>query len=170
MKKLVALMLVLGLATAANATISLSLNGSPAPDEYTMNQDTVVKIDITSDLDNMPYGAWIGLDPAEGLGEWQGSWTIYPIAGNTAGAQLPGETGYPGWCFAEAKTSDPDNAPITAGKHFEIDYHCTGLGDVAIILQDFQLVEVDRIVIHQIPEPVSMLLLGLGGLLLRRRK
>jgi hypothetical protein len=28
----------------------------------------------------------------------------------------------------------------------------------------------DTIIVHQIPEPTTMLLLGLGGLLLRRRK
>jgi hypothetical protein len=29
---------------------------------------------------------------------------------------------------------------------------------------------IDIVTIHQVPEPASMLLLGLGGLLLRRRK
>jgi hypothetical protein len=53
-------------------------------------------------------------------------------------------------------------------------FHCDGPGDVVVSLvhfnADFAVDGVmDSIVIHQIPEPMTMGLLGLGGLFLRRR-
>lgn len=169
MKKLLVLMLVLGLASAANAALSLSLGGDPAPSEYTMYVCTIIKIDVTSSENNTAYGAWVGFDQLD-KGEWKPPWTIYPAAGNTASAEDQTGAGYPGWWLLATGTSNPDLYPITAGKHFDIDYHCTGMGDVTLILQDFNGNELQRMVIHQIPEPVSMVLLGLGGLLLRRRR
>ncbi|MCX5637648.1 MAG: PEP-CTERM sorting domain-containing protein, partial [Planctomycetota bacterium] len=81
-----------------------------------------------------------------------------------------GPQGYAGWWLCEAKSFDPA-APVIAGKHFEMDFHCMAVGDVTLTLRAFDEAEVDRVVIHQlIPEPVSMVLLGLGGLLLRRRR
>jgi hypothetical protein len=51
------------------------------------------------------------------------------------------------------------------------DLHCDyGPSDDVIILWSQDAEELDRIVIHQIPEPATIALLGLGGLLLRRRK
>jgi hypothetical protein len=51
------------------------------------------------------------------------------------------------------------------------DLHCNfGPSDDVVILWDQDAVELDRILIHQIPEPATIALLGLGGLLLRRRK
>jgi hypothetical protein len=53
----------------------------------------------------------------------------------------------------------------------EIIFHCTGGGDTVLTLvtADLQVVE-DIQIIHNIPEPMTIALLALGGLLLRRRK
>jgi hypothetical protein len=53
-----------------------------------------------------------------------------------------------------------------------IDFHCTGQpGDVMLYLAEAAVFTVfDTQVIHQIPEPITFALLGLGGLFLRRRK
>ena len=50
------------------------------------------------------------------------------------------------------------------------EFHCTEVGDVVVHLLDDGMQIVDSIVIHQIPEPMTIALLGLGGLFLRRRK
>jgi len=51
-----------------------------------------------------------------------------------------------------------------------ISFHCEGLGDVTLTLMDAAGGVLDTQVIHQIPEPITFALLGLGGLFLRRRK
>jgi hypothetical protein len=53
-------------------------------------------------------------------------------------------------------------------------FHCLGVGDVTIELYQVSVstgssVLRDSVVIHQIPEPMTLGLLGLGGLLLRRK-
>jgi hypothetical protein len=56
-----------------------------------------------------------------------------------------------------------------------ITLHCEGWGDLVLTLvKDYSgagqgLVVMDSIVIHAIPEPMTLSLLGLGGLFLRRR-
>jgi hypothetical protein len=55
-----------------------------------------------------------------------------------------------------------------------IAFHCEGAGDVTLKLYTVndaytELTLVDSVIVHQIPEPITMTLLGLGGLFLRRR-
>jgi len=176
MKKLLVLTLVLGLAAAANATIQLSLDGAPAPDVISIVPCTYIVIDITSTTAD-PYGAYIGFDQAGG--EWKNlgggtPWRLHHDPGGESGggATVVDQTsiGYPNWWLATAIGTPTQLPLVTPGEHFQFDYHCLALGDVTIILQNFDGIEQDRMLIHQIPEPVSMVLLGLGGLFLRRRK
>ncbi len=52
-----------------------------------------------------------------------------------------------------------------------IELHCEGLGDVTLLFGNTPGgSEFDTQVIHQIPEPMTIVLLGLGGLFLRRRR
>ena len=49
-------------------------------------------------------------------------------------------------------------------------FHCEGQGDVTLYAYDVDFLVEDTQVIHQVPEPATLALLGIGGLLLRRRK
>jgi len=49
-------------------------------------------------------------------------------------------------------------------------FHCDGPGDATIALVDDDGYIVDSQVVHQIPEPATMMLLGLGGVLAAIRK
>ncbi len=65
--------------------------------------------------------------------------------------------------------------PYGNGTYFSsIIFHCEGKEDVVVYLEGHAANMIgkpmDSVTIHQIPEPASMLLLGLGSLLLRRRK
>jgi len=170
MKKLLVLMLVLGLTTAANATLSLSVNGDTSVTEYSMLTGTTVVIDVYSDQANFAYECYVGITNGAGgmseLGEWTGNNKVYAAAGQGT------ITRYDHWWWDDVCiTSNPDTFPISAGRHFDMEFQCTTLGDVTISLTDIAGTPVDSVLIHQvIPEPVSMVLLGLGGLLLRRRR
>lgn len=48
-------------------------------------------------------------------------------------------------------------------------FRCEGEGDVRLVIYDDDGEFADDLIIHQVPEPATMVLLGLGGLLLRRK-
>ena len=48
-----------------------------------------------------------------------------------------------------------------------VGFHCEGPGDVTMYLVDNNGEVLDSQVIHQIPEPMTMALLGIGGLAMR---
>ena len=183
MKKLLILMLVLGLTSAANAVIVIgdielsfngAINGSPDVTEYTVSVSDTFEIDVWGNLAATGYDAFVNIhdgttgyvvSPLVSIG----TGVVYAAAGLDAVIQAgpPAHT----WVKALDLTGDPPGINIVAGKHFSWDLHCEGEGDVYIdlISLDRQTVY-DSIIVHQIPEPMTIILLGLGGLLLRRRK
>jgi len=172
MKKLLVVMMVLGLVGSAQAAISLSLDGQDAPPEITITVSTTIIIDVTSD-DAMSWGGYLEYIPRDSQGaEWVGQMTIKPAAGKDATARI-----YPGYATTwqlSAAALPGNTPPVSPGSQFEIGFHCLAPGDVTITLWgdawDTAGPPIDTLVIHQIPEPVTIGLLGLGGLFLRRRK
>ena len=185
MKKLLIFMLVLGMASIASATLQISVGGVMEPEDttiYLLPTETIV-LDIWTDAD---IGAFQG-----------GPWML--VVDTTVGSMTPG-TALPPMSYglpAPGYTADNDNVsppagregiwgiavntnpmvPILAGTvlYDEIIFHCEDLGDAIIYLMNAPegseaSIVYDQVTIHQIPEPVTVLLLGLGGLFLRRRK
>jgi hypothetical protein len=165
MKKLLILMLVLGLASSANAvmvTLVPSGSGSHAAGD--------VVIDKLAD-DTSVHDAYIGI-----VDTTYGDMTItaYAAAGNESSQTDYGAAlGYDHIIQISTKHGDPFDT-IKAGAQFKITVAFTGaaLGeDVVVKLLDASLGEADSYTIMGIPEPMTIALLGLGGLfLLRRRK
>ncbi len=207
MKKLLIFMLVLGMASWANAALELSVNGvtdgTGNVTEICIPICTEVVIDVVGP-DEYFYLGYIIIEaaapgPGSGAGgEWGDD--LGPPWGNPDDPCEQGheyyylEPGYPeilegagdtasairyeedDWGFGyEIQAADSQSLENVGGEEFVFMYHCCGPESeyVTITLWDdakgYDTPE-DTIIIHQIPEPITIALLGLGGLLLRRRK
>lgn len=184
MKKLLILMLVLGVASMANATLQISVGADqdPLDTEYTVLPSETIMLDIWTDADigafeNVTWALVTADDEATittGLGLIAG----YTVMGNVQDMSWgpEGINGRFGGYFAGMSGNPTAGATL----YDEFTFHCVNDEKDAVIelwqLQDlggdqwgFETL-LDSAVIHQIPEPMTMVLLGLGGLLLRRRK
>jgi hypothetical protein len=192
MKKLLILMLVLGLTSFANAGIIISVNGvTTAPNTtytkvITLTPSSTITLDITNNNATNPtgpkdYTAYLDFEcPSQG-GFSTGTRTKGPAAGDMSadqGIATYGSGGnYTGLDFAE-ETFVQAWAPATTelnGPMLYIPFHCEKAGVTEYLtLWDTRVgnagTVIDTLVINQIPEPMTLTLLGLGGLLLRRRK
>ena len=174
MKKLLALLLVLGMASMANAAVSLSVSTDGV--DYVGAIDSQIELEPTDTI-------WIGVHDdgdigghdnfvkiLSGDGSWTGAGQVYmPPALTSAYIFDYTAEGY-GWMFINSIASSTIGPGAGTGAAFE--FHCDAQpGDVIIQLQDGGQNPIQDLVIHQIPEPLTLSLLGLGGLgLLRRRR
>ena len=182
MKKLLVLMLVLGMTSLANAGLVLSVDGALDPEDTTINLTPSETIEIDIHATNMPVGivmGWItiqgpgSIDASNALG-WEDS-SGNNVADPPLSTYITGLVGYgyPGvvdiieWDISDI--TEPLDAP-TGKVLWNMIFHCDGLGDVTLTLMDPAFTVYDVQVIHNIPEPMTIALLGLGGLFLRRRR
>ena len=171
MKKVLVLMLVLGMASMATAGLSLWVDGAPAESTSIIlaTSDTVM-IGLYNDGTVDKSIGYLTIDG--GPGSWTGAYAIYnpPASGSasTYAYLYPYPSVLNGWIFlnADAVLENVNGIGVLG----EFEFHCDGIGDVTISYNDSALGLMDTLVIHQIPEPVTMALLGLGGLFPRRRK
>jgi hypothetical protein len=179
MKKFLLLALVLGMVGLANAGLQFSVNGQVAPDEIDLVKSDTIILDITASGGQLGSGFFLdmmgpGLIGVANAVQYVHYTTVAPIVpkpadefvidlGNGAGADqtimldllIPGST--------------PNTLPT--GTIVDLmTFHCEGPGTVTLTLWDTNDATVlDILTIHQTPEPMTMLLLGLGGLFLRKR-
>jgi hypothetical protein len=175
MKKLLALLLVLGLASMANAAISLSTSpmgeaGSFVPavssEIVLMTSDTIW---IGVDWDGMPGGVDTSTIILEGPASWTGQTQLFaPPALPSAALYNLVDYGY-GMILYNSTPSATEGPGIGTQGAYQL--HCDGEGEVIVQVRDLAGGIIQDLVIHQIPEPLTLSLLGLGGLgLLRRRR
>jgi hypothetical protein len=184
MKKLLVLMMVLGMASLANAGLILTIGGEPAPDEITLKPSDWIEIDIdvTADHTCFAYDVALQLSNAQAKLDLQMGPIGFPTEFFFAGAIIGDPTAQSVRVSASQFMSGTDVAgPAVLVNNVLL--HCEEDTDVvlALVVKDGvgtvvdgqQLTTgdiLDSILIHQIPEPMTMVLLGLGGLFLRRRK
>ena len=192
MKKLLIFMLVLGMASLASAQLQISVNGNKEPmdSEYVLIAPSgTLTLDIWTTHEIAPPPGtgegYFAMVAQESQATISGGIVVYPLVppmdeGIMILDDVKGMGGFPGMVEGEngvtggiALTRLP-NIPAGATIYDGILFHCEGPGDVTIHLLwtvDFMTgVVIDSVTIHQMPEPATIALLGLGGLLLRRRK
>jgi hypothetical protein len=172
MKKLLVLMLVLGVASMANAGLMLKFNGEDVEQvNYTTTPAGVLSVDWTGSLMGFTIaietqGATIDLSSAT----WGGGWQLPPYWDATVTTETYVKGGGGNLFGAQSGPASVVNG---------INLSLFGAGKISLIAADTILLSgatdsiaagtvLDTITI--VPEPMSLMLLGLGGLFLRRRK
>jgi len=160
MKKLLVLTLVLGLATVATATITVD------PLAASVENGSSITISISSDND-ASYGRFLIIDNLAGTLSNQ---VLLSAAGPAGLVMDDVELGAPGTFMFQALSFDVPST-VVPGLHFTVDYTANDDSSlVTIAVLDFDFNPVGSIEIQNTPEPMTLGLLGLGGLFLRRRK
>ena len=161
MKKLLILMLVLSISSVTYAGLTLVCDGE-------IQIDGTAVVQVVSD-DTASYAAYV-----EQLEEYISGVVMLPAAGDD-GYVNPFPEGYTDtYEISALDLAEPFN--IQSGVQFEvtIDIAGSGLKDcdwILVTLYDgtWENVIAEQL-IHVVPEPMTISLLGLGGLFLRRRK
>jgi hypothetical protein len=171
MKKLLVLLMVLGLATSAQAALSLSL------DKSTIGVGETAVVSVSDSIgENWTWQFILTEDTYwwtapvaaayDGARASDGAVTILPAAGSMASV-----TANPTYaCMVQLNAGDPVSP--SAGVQFTIDVIGVQAGTIYVDLQDFLTDSKvgGPLALVVIPEPMTIALLGLGGLFLRRRK
>jgi hypothetical protein len=178
MKKLLILMLVMGVASTANAALTLVSSAGDTLDPTGATNPSITMIGIHNDTAAAGQGQGVWLTITEtGQGQWTGVMNSFvPPSPELAelihyGVVDPGD-GVMVDLIEANLAKIPSVNPWGEGVLSDFEFMCTQQpGDVTITLLDNDLVTVlDTLTISQVPEPITFGLLGLGGLFLRRRK
>jgi hypothetical protein len=164
MRKLLILFLVLGVASTANALlIEVDDLEGESFDVDELTTITVVSEDTSS---------WLGYIIIEegGAGTLE-NLAILDAAGDSASTGAYTEVGW-GTGFELTAAATNNNPPIAVGTQFSLDY-VGEVGDTATIslfVDPEYTTPIASVNVTVVPEPMTVILLGLGGLFLRRRR
>jgi len=165
MRKTLVLILVLGLASAANAMlIKVDEQEGDSFEVDIKSTITVVSDDSSS---------WLGYIIIEegGAGSMENV-VILDAAGDIGAAAAYTEAGWGTGFELTASMSPNGNPAVAAGSQFSFDY-VGAIGDTATIslfVDPEYTTPVASVNVTVVPEPMTVLLLGLGALFLRRRR
>ena len=186
MKKVLVLMLILGVASLASATMTLTVytDYNPATDTGTVlvgnpNVSDALILVVSSDQATTPWAGGLylngtassiatlaGRGPLGGSGNDEYTTSIDLTKTGSLG-YVKDQTSGPYDGFSMNANDVSLNTPLATGDWFWVDMSCVGEGAATLSLYDGAFTDST---ITIVPEPMTMALLGIGGLFLRRRK
>ncbi len=171
MKKLLMITLILTLAGVANATL-LTWTDSGGSGITTLEIASVggTATAYLSADDALTFSTkWLGIDETGTPNVTVQSVTALAAAGNGAIVQTSTQTTYDdyGWTVESTHTGEPPSS-VLAGVQYAVVFYGEALGSETAESDNFGTS--DQLAITVVPEPMTLSLLGLGGLLLRRKR
>ncbi len=194
MKKLIVLLLVLGLASVANAHFIFTVDGVEQGPEVWIAPSEIIELDLelSADEQSTCYDLYYVLNNNQAELIVDGASGSYPGLPPMTDIEFPTTTTYQGKYYVDDAqhveiyqgTASGEVMPGGSVLMRELYLHCLEPTDVTLTIEVYDVTKVGPVgdepieigtilhtlIIHQIPEPATMLLLGLGGLLLRRRR
>jgi outer membrane lipoprotein-sorting protein len=172
MKKLLVLLIILVLASVANAAMSLSIDGVNPSDGTEDIEDLggTVTVYVLDSTGGSSYTYYLDMLKVAGGGKATMAYpSVYTEAGDLA--EVSGDYSTTTLYDYELFAGDSGGNVLT-GRHFSSVITESGsVGDTFNVeLIDYGVATLDTITFTIVPEPMTIALLGLGGLFLRRRK
>jgi len=168
MKKFLILILVLGISTAANATVLswVDSEGSALSSiSVTVGESVTAYLSANDALTYSPK--WMdGTDAKVSISNI----TATANAGTGAAIQNPTQTGYAGFWTVEAAHDGAPPSSVLAGIQWVVDIYGDAVGTGSVFADYYGSNLELSVTVNDVPEPMTIALLGLGGLFLRRRK
>ena len=173
MKKLIAIAMVLAVASLANASVFWADADGNRIDSVSVNVGETIVVFLASDSDQPYNDLWCGAEENGSAEIVAGE--ILPNAGGSASLTL--HACDDGWqkCTADYEAGQ---APTQAGNQFA--FSITGIADLDQVSEGVDWVlcsdyrgdagDGSTLNVDVVPEPITLALLGLGGLALRSRK
>lgn len=169
MRKFLVVALVLGIASAANA-VAIYVDGSDPGESIEIGEGLTPVISVVGE----DASSWLGYIIIEEGGTGAlGNAVSLDAAGDMGAVSPYTEAGW-GSGYELTIAMSPGGTPaVAAGLQFTLDYVGGVLGETArisLFVDPEFVTPADSVPITVVPEPMTVILLGLGGLLLRRRK